>query len=72
MQRELHEVVTTRLVKGQPFGFVGDDPNPFKFLGRLMELDLKTNYARKLLRKRLNEMLELVDKTKLLGWQKAW
>lgn len=58
-------------LNGKPFQFVGDDSKLFKFLGRLMEIDLKTTHARAALRSRLVELLELVDKT-LHGWQKAW
>ena len=60
-------------VDGRPIPFVGDDPDAwFKYLGRLIQLDLKDDRIRAAVEKKLRSWLNLVDQTDLNGVQKTW
>ena len=60
-------------VNGRPIPFVGDDPDAwFKYLGRLIQLDLKDDRIRAAVEKKLRSWLNLVDQTDLNGVQKTW
>jgi hypothetical protein len=55
-----------------PVKYVGDDAQPFKFLGKLVAIDGSDTVARERMAERLTKLLEVVDGQALRGWQKAW
>ena len=57
---------------GVPMKFIGDDPEPFKFLGMLVAADLSDTVARQRIRVKLDQLLELIDQQPLRGRMKLW
>ena len=59
-------------IRGEPIRFIGQDGQPFKFLGRLISHDLRDDFARRRITDTLDELLTLVNNRPLRGWQKVW
>lgn len=57
---------------GTAIKFIGDDKEPFKFLGMLIATDLSNNVARTRLELRLEALLTVIDEQPLRGWMKLW
>jgi hypothetical protein len=58
--------------QGKDIKFIGDDDEPFKFLGKLISADLLDTFARHRLASKLSGLLEIVDQQPLRGWMKMW